>query len=597
MRLRLLIVGLLCVGVTVGAGSSASADACPTYNPPTTLTLAAGTPQSAKLGTPYETNLRVTLVNTNGCPITTPLSGIAVTFAAPGSGPSGTFASSGSNAVLIGTDGTGSATAPAFTANSLPGGYLVTASSDYGSVVFSLVNTAVGVPATVTALSPPSEKATISTRYADPLQVKVLDANGTPVQGASVTFALGSAGGANGASATFEGGMAQATETTNDAGVAKSPLFSANATAGGFTASASVGGGAEAATFALTNLAAKIIPVAPTKQSVIVGRRYHRPLEARVIDSKGQPVQGASVTFILGASGGGNAGSGGSTGAGASFVTGSSQATATTTANGIAISPAFTANTTPGTFTATATTTGTSGAASFSLDNLAGKAPSIRVVGHASRSARVGSRYASPLKARVRDADGKPVQGVTVTFVLGSSGGAGASGSSSAGASFAGGATQATATTNAGGLAVSPRLTANTTAGTFTAAATTAATSAAADFSLRNLAGKPSTITAGAASTESTAPGHAFPVRLAVKVEDAHGNVVKGVAVRFSAPAGGSTGRFRGASRTATVKTDAAGVAVAPEFLANTIAGGYVVRATVHGVAGAAAFALVNAPS
>src|SRR5579862_5748215 len=75
---------------------AAAAD-CPTYNPPNALALVGGTPQSAQLGTPYAEPFQVMLTNTNGCAITTPLAGIAVTFSAPGSGPSGTFSSSGAN--------------------------------------------------------------------------------------------------------------------------------------------------------------------------------------------------------------------------------------------------------------------------------------------------------------------------------------------------------------------------------------------------------------------------------------------------------------------------------------------------------------------
>ena len=158
-RLRLLLALGLCAAAATLSGSVAQAvsaatppadtTACPTYNAPNALTLAGGTPQSAKLGTPFADPLQVTLANTNGCPITTPLAGIAVTFAAPGSGPSGTFSASGSNAVLVGTNAAGSATASQFTANTLAGGYQVVASSDYGSVSFSLVNTASGVPATI----------------------------------------------------------------------------------------------------------------------------------------------------------------------------------------------------------------------------------------------------------------------------------------------------------------------------------------------------------------------------------------------------------------------------------------------------------------
>jgi hypothetical protein len=150
---RALLLAAAAALLIAGSGKAAAdPGSCPSYNAPNTLVLAGGTPQSSRLGTAYASELAVTVANTNGCPLTTPLAGIAVTFSAPTSGPSGTFASSGSNAVLVGTNAQGAAMAPMFTANSLPGGYLVTATSDYGSVTFSLVNTASGISAAISAI-------------------------------------------------------------------------------------------------------------------------------------------------------------------------------------------------------------------------------------------------------------------------------------------------------------------------------------------------------------------------------------------------------------------------------------------------------------
>jgi protocatechuate 3,4-dioxygenase beta subunit len=233
----------------------------------------------------------------------------------------------------------------------------------------------------------------------------------------------------------------------------------------------------------------------------------------------------------------------------------------------------------------------------------------------------VTGRYPEPLQVRVLDADGDAVAGATVTFALGS-GGSGACGTNtaaSASATFSGGGTQATATTGATGVASSPALTANATAGSFTATAAvagrepTAGSSGAAgasaatpvSFTLSNLAGKPATLTTGVGSTQSTPAGTPFRIRLAVTVTDAQQNPVAGALVTFSAPLAGASGRFtmhaRGPHRrirvshphTVRVKTDACGIAVAPAFAADDTRGGYVVEATA-GHARPAAFALVN---
>lgn len=461
---------------------AAAAD-CPTYNPPNALALVGGTPQSAQLGTPYAEPFQVMLTNTNGCAITTPLAGIAVTFSAPGSGPSGTFSSSGANQVLVGTAASGAAAAPQFTANRLAGGYLLVASSDYGSVTFSLVNTASGI-------------------------------------------------------------------------------------------------------------AAAIKPGLPASQSATVGSRYARPLQATVLDGNGNPIAGATVTFTLGEAGGGTGGAAGASGPGATFDGAGAQVNELTDAAGTATSPLFTANTTAGRFTASAATAGLNNVASYSLDNVAGKPPTITADGDAHQSAAAGAAYAKPLQVRVRDGAGRPLQGASVTFVLGAAGGANAGTASGAGAAFTGGGSQAIETTNAAGIATSPRLVANTTAGTFTATVTTTGTTGAARFVLHNRAGKPVAVSAGTAATESTTVGTRFAIRLAVTVTDKYGNPVAGVDVRFSAPARGASGRFDGKTRTTRAKTDAKGIAVARPFVANRTTGGYVVRASVAGHT--AAFALVN---
>ena len=437
------------------------------------------------------------------------------------------------------------------------------------------------------------------------MKVKLLDGSGKPLQGATVTFTLGSgigggAGSSPGAGASFADGSSQATETTDASGVASSPRFSANTTPGRFPAAATTTGTSEGASFSLDNLAGKpptITPLAPTKQSTTTGSRYRKPLRVKVRDGHGDPLQEATVTFTLGsAASSGSGGTGGSIDAGGSFADGSSQATETTNASGIATSPHFTANTTAGRFVATAATTGTTEVAGFSLDNRAGKSPTITAAAE-KRSAIVGAHYPKPLRVKVRDASGKPLQGANVTFTLGGGGGGsgGAGSGSAAAASFVGGSSQATEVTNAAGIATSPRLIANTTAGTFVATATTAGTTNALSFTLHNLPGKPATIMAGVAATESTATGTGFPIRLAVTVADSEDNPVAGINVKFSAPASGATGRFAGRKRTVTVKTDARGVAVAPSFVANRNQGGYVVLATA--ARHSAAFALVNQPA
>jgi len=355
-------------------------------------------------------------------------------------------------------------------ADDTPGAYTVTASSAYGGVSFSLTNTAAGIPATITALAPTTQHATVGSSYSQPLALRVLDANGNPVVGASVTFSLGSAGGAGGSSAatadaSFDDGTSQATETTNANGVATSPGFSANATSGTFAATATVQRVTEPARFTLDNVAAKLHTITPfgsSSPTATVGMHYAHPLRVTVRGASGKPVAGATVTFALGSTSATSASAGGG-GAGATFTGGATQATETTGPHGIATSPGIAANDEAGAFTATASASGSSGVALFHLHNRAGAPATISAGVGAAQSTATGARFAIPLAVTVSDAHGNHAGGVRVTFTAPSSG---------AGGTFRDGRTVVTARTNSSGIVVAPAFTANSQAGGYIVTAT-----------------------------------------------------------------------------------------------------------------------------
>jgi len=460
------------VGLTVtvvlaasGAGARAASSACPTSNPPNELVLVGGSGQQAQLGTQFAQNLQVALANTNGCPLTGSLAGTTVNFDGPGSGAGGIFADSGSREAYVGPIPQGVATAPPFTANFTVGTYTVDAHSDYGTVELSLSNTASGLASAITAAGTSSQEASVNGAYAQPLQARVTDANGNPVQGANVMFA--------------------------------------------------------------------ILP--------------------------------------------------GSTGASASLAGG--QPSATTNSNGVATSPALIANAVPGRFSATASIAGVSTVATYTLDNHA-STTTLQATSTHDHSATVGSRYRSLLQARLLDAGGQPIEGAAVTFAI-------TAADNGAAASFLGGTGQATALTDANGLATAPPLVANKTAGSFTATAT-APGAEARRYTLDNVAAAPTSITAGAADGQSTTVGERFPIPLAVTVTDKNGNPVAGATISFAAPRKGASGHFTRKRRIVRVRTNSRGIAVAPPFTANASVGGYAVIATVKGSSVRTAFSLVN---
>jgi hypothetical protein len=464
----------------------------------------------------------------------------------------------------------------------------VSATSRYGSVTFHLTNTATGVAASITAAGPTEQAGTVNTQYPQPLQAKVLDAHGAGVQGVTVSFSLGT--GPSGAGASFLGGGAQATARSDASGLATSPAVVANSTPGRFTATASAEDVSGAITYSLDNHAASytVKATGQATQTATINRRFPARLQVQVLDQAGHPIEGDTVTFTLAT------GPSGATGA---FIGGAgAQATALTDVAGKAISPALVANGTPGRFTATATVPGGISPVSYTLRNLAGGLRASQAL----MTAAVNQSYRARLRARMLGGKTQPLDGISVTFIVSKA-------ANGAGATFPDGTGQATATTNGAGWATSPVLTANSTAGSFTASATSTGIGKTVGYRLRNIAGKPDSITAGAASGESTTVGSRFPIRLAVTLVDADDNPVVGAIVTFAAAKHGPSGRFTihsankpratRKSRVVRVRTDSDGIAVAPPLTANTEPGGYVVTATVAGSRQHTAFALVNKPA
>jgi hypothetical protein len=209
------------------------------------ITPTSGTPQSAAVNTAFGTTLQATVTDAGG----NPLSGVTVTFSAPGGGPSAAFAG-GTTANAV-TAANGVATSPALAANSLAGSYVVTASVA-GVVVpasFSLSNTA-GSPNAIGSISGTPQRIAVNTAFATPLQALVKDSAGNPVGGATVIFAAPGSG----PSGAF-GGSATASVVTSSSGIATAPALTANSQAGSYTVTATADGVSLPANFNLTNTA------------------------------------------------------------------------------------------------------------------------------------------------------------------------------------------------------------------------------------------------------------------------------------------------------------------------------------------------------
>jgi hypothetical protein len=213
---------------------------------PATIAVTSGSLQDIQVSGTFGDPLAATVLDTYGNPV----SGVSVTFTAPGSGASGTFAS---NSTITETDTTstsGVATSSTFTANGTAGAYNVVATvatnAGTATVNFLLTNVT-GALISITPTSGTPQSASVNGAFAAPLVATVVDGNQNPISGALVTFEVPAAG----AGGTFANG--HNTATTNANGVATSAVFTANGSVGTYTVTATVASGAEPANFALTN--------------------------------------------------------------------------------------------------------------------------------------------------------------------------------------------------------------------------------------------------------------------------------------------------------------------------------------------------------
>lgn len=205
-------------------------------------------------------------------------------------------------------------------------------------------------------------------------------------------------------------------------------------------------------------------------QSARLDQPFSLPLQVRLQTAGGDPVAGQEVLFDAPASG-----------ASARFAGGSRQARVPTDAQGMARSPALTATGGAGGFTVSAGVEALPDGVRFTLSNLDGAAPVLRIakLSGDGQTATVGAAYAAPVRVKLTDAQGAAVAGHAVVFAMPGSG---------ASAVFDGGTLAAQAVTDAAGVAASPGLTANGLAGAFEMHVTAAGAGGALRVSLQNQA-------------------------------------------------------------------------------------------------------------
>ncbi len=411
-----------------------------TTGPATSLILAGGNSQTGAAGAALANPLVVQVTDTSGNPV----SGASVTFSIASGG--GTLSSAtavtnsqgqaASTLTLPAAGGTTTVTASSGTLIGSPITFIATASG----------GATVGPAADLVLVSGNSQSGTVGQALANPLVVKVTDANGNPVSGTTVTFAVTAGGGS----------VSPTSATTNSSGQATTAL-TLGSSAGTNTVTATSGTlTGSPVTFAATGSAAApgpaadLVLVSGTSQSGTVGQALANPLVVKVTDANGNAVSGTTVTFAVTAGGGSvsptSATTNSSGQASTALTLGSSAGTNTVTASSGTLAGS------PITFSAT----GTGGAA--------GPAAKLVLASGNNQSGLVGQALASPLTVEVTDVNGNPVSGTVVTFAATAGGGsvnpASATSSSTGLASttltLGAGAGTNTVTASSGALAGSP---------------------------------------------------------------------------------------------------------------------------------------------
>jgi hypothetical protein len=205
-----------------------------------------------------------------------------------------------------------------------------------------------------------TQTTTESTPFADPLEVEISTtscSSPTPDTSTnSVSFALD---GTPSAAASFD--TSAITTTSGFASVSAT----ANSVAGSYsviaTSPATASSSSPSVTFSLTNSSLQsdtLIPDVSSYQSATVGAAFGLPLAVTVDDGNGNPVASLPVTFYAPSSG-----------PSGTFAGGSTYAVADTDADGVAISPTFYANDTPGGYVVDATLSGYLSPVAFAMVN------------------------------------------------------------------------------------------------------------------------------------------------------------------------------------------------------------------------------------
>lgn len=511
------------------AGSPLTFNATGTAGAATQIVATSGGGQSAVVGTALGSPFVVTVRDANGNPVSNVPVAFNVTSGGGGVAPPSAM-----------TDGAGQA-ATTLTLGTTAGTNQATASAT-GLAGSPVTFTATGTAASATQIaltSGDAQSGTVGAALVASFVVTVRDASNNPVPGTTVAWAV-----------TGGGGSLSITSGPTDAAGQAATQLTLGTSAGPNTVTATSGSLAGSpVNFTATGTAGaatQIVLTSGNGQSGTAGAALAVPFVVTVRDANANPVSGTLVTFATS--------SGGSLSALGVTTNGAGQASSTLTLATVA-----------GANTATASVTGLTGSpVTFAATGTAGSATQIAVASGNGQSRIAGTALVASFVALVRDANGNPVAGVPVAWLV-----TGGGGSLSA----------ANATTDASGLAET-LLTLGVTAGTNTVTASaTGLAGSPSTFTATGTAGPATQIVLTSGSGQSAPAGATLLAPFVATVSDANGNPVSGVNVAWAVTGGG------GSLSDLITSTDSAGRASSTLTL-GAVPGPNTAQASASGLAG-----------
>jgi len=251
----------------------------------TTLTANSATTLTGTAGTAVATQPSVLVRDQNG----SPMAGVPIAFNV------GTGGGSVTGAAAI-TNSSGVATVGGWTLGTTAGANTLIASTGSLTPVTFTATAAAGAAASITKTAGDAQTAAAGSAVPIPPSVTIKDANGNPVAGAAVTFAVTAGGGS----------VTGASQTSNSSGVATVGSWTLGTSAGANSLSAT-SGSLTAAVFTATGTvgaAGSVTKTAGDNQTAEDGTTLPIAPAVTVRDAAGNPVPGITVIFAVGTGGG-----------------------------------------------------------------------------------------------------------------------------------------------------------------------------------------------------------------------------------------------------------------------------------------------------